>query len=806
MADVTFGMNTDALDLENGGNELPEQPDPEQQYGDPDPIPGFLLSDAGGKEPAELTDDEHSKLAKKALKLWTAQDEIMSRHLAQWKVNTARRRGMVGVSVVKKTDKALWDIYVPPGATHDTLPTINHAADLCRKATAQMFADPPAPEVEPPSGEDDDVERARFSERILVDVQGPHALHEAGTARKAFDRGHNFGSGFVRYMVDPKGGGRVPIQVKAGLDPVTGARASDVSDSAHRMVLNPVAQTDPMAEPSVEQTQEPWPEYEDRFVAKDGTLVDDQNEAAERWAPGLRREILTGRNLRFLPHTAEDIWDTDGVVIGSFLAWREVKGMFPALRQMDHEKRKKLFAFKPEQADDILPADRGARPGEIVKDNEDETLVFVLTVYYEACDDYPDGCYFMSLADCYVAHRQKWVAEIDGKTKSLLIPITQYKQWDEGQDSPYGVGTMQITGPGNEIRAAQIGAWFDHLERFNNPRQFVPTNSILQPKYQHLPRGEMVPINPGGEPFFEEVPEFPRDAKELFNVMTQEMDASVSLGPTAQGLETSDVKSGRHAFAVISQVHAGLSELKQNIERGYVRACQIELQLIQAFYSVPRQMRWQGEDGMHRQKAWQGADLSDSTDVRIKPGTMTLLTPAAKWQLLRSFYIEDQIMPPNEYRDAIADTLSGAIRLEDDPFRMRVKRQIAAWKEQPEGGVQPTQTLAPDPLTGMPMPQMGPDPRAVQIWAPVPSDMLPDVAAMRLNEIGKLMASTAYERADPMWRMAVDLEFQNMQLAAMPPAPVAPGSEGDASGESAAQAGDQNEMAEAQALSMGNAA
>lgn len=818
MADVAYGLNEDALET-GGGNELPEPESGEERYGDPEPVPGFLLSDADGKPPEQMEEEEHQKLAKKALKMWTAQDEIMSRHLAQWKVNHARRKGMVGVSVVKKSDKAQWDIYVPPGATHDSLPQVNHAADLCRKATATMFADPPAPEVEPPSGDDDDVEAAKHAERILLDIQGPSGLNEPGTARKAFDRGSTFGSGFVRYFVDPKGGGRVPIQVKAGfdlamrqarektgLDPQPGERAMHVDQATHREVPRimpgpmgePMPMMDEMGMPMMDS--EPWPEFEDRFVAPDGNLLEDEQGAAERWAPGLKREILTGRNVRFIPHTAEDLWDADGVMIGCFLAWREVKRMFPQTREFSDEKRAKLFRFKPEHADDIRPSsDSGAKPGERVKDNEDETLVFVLTIYYQAADDYPDGCYFVCLSDCYVAFRDTWTAP--GSQRSLLIPMTQYAQWDEGQDNPYKIGSMQICGPGNEIRAAQIGAWFDHLERFNKPHTFIPTNSILQDKYRHLPRGHPIPINPGGEPIFEKVPEFPRDAKELFSVMTQEMDNGLGLAGTAQGLESADVKSGRHAFALISQTHAGLSELKQNIERGYVRACQVQLQLIQAFFDVPQQLRWTGEDGEHRQKSWQGADLGDTTDVRIKPGTMTLLTPAAKAQLRQSLYVEDKIMTPGEYRDAIADDLGGYVVLQDDPFRMRVERQISAWREGPEDGqAQGQPTFSVDPMTGQMIPQLGPDPRAAQIWMPVPSDTLPDVAAMRLDKIGRLMASTAYQRWPEAWRIAVDIEFANMQMAAMPPAPMDPEGGDELS---PAQSADVTERAKAEAVSMG---
>jgi len=98
--------------------------------------------------------------------------------------------------------------------------------------------------------------------------------------------------------------------------------------------------------------------------------------------------------------------------------------------------------------------------------------------------------------------------------------------------------------------------------------------------------------------------------------------------------------------------------------------------------------------------------------------------------------------------------------------------------------------------------QLGPDPRAAEIWAPVPADSLPDVAAMRVQELAKLMASTGYQKHPEPWRLAVDIEFGNMQMAAQPPMPSqAPA--GDAGQLTPAQSADVTEKAKAEALSMG---
>jgi len=96
-----------------------------------------------------------------------------------------------------------------------------------------------------------------------------------------------------------------------------------------------------------------------------------------------------------------------------------------------------------------------------------------------------------------------------------------------------------------------------------------------------------------------------------------------------------------------------------------------------------------------------------------------------------------------------------------------------------------------DPASGVPAmepPQPPPpppvDPVLEDIWKPVPADAMPEVAALRMQEIGKLMASVKYMQKPDEWKARVDIEFEMLKQVLAPPPP-----EGMASADVANEAG-----------------
>src|SRR5690606_11075526 len=610
--------------------------------------------------------------------------------------NSARRQGIAGARLIRDPDDH-WTAWFPRNATPDTAPDFNKAAALCRKFPSLMFTDPPAPVVEPPSGEDRDEDAAEFSTRALIDMQGESALDTVRKARTAFDRASEFGSGFIRYYVDERGGGRAPITVEA----------------------HPLAPHVDVALKNPETGVEQGP-YVTRYVREDGSLTDDPAEAAERWVPEIRSEVITGRHVRPIPHTAQDIAECEGAQCCAFPTWRELRRLFPELADLPKETRKKIEGFRPEYWEDLIPGTVEA-PAETVdtretrdaddREDPDSRRVSYLTTYYQVCPDYPEGLYLVTLGDCSVAHRGPWPYEDeDGNVETLLIPLAQFYQFSEGRDGFYKVGAMEILGGANEVRAAQIAHLLDHLDKVNRRKVFLPTSSVVDPKALQMQRQTVIPMNSGGKPEYEDIPSYPREGLEAYSLMGDEMDNALGLQEAAQGMQDPAVKSGRHAYAIISQVHAGLSEPRQAIERGYRRACRIELQLARAFYTTERTLKWTGPDGSYKERAWRGADLVATTDVRVKEGTLTMLSPAAK-SAFAEHLLELQLITPDQAREIMTTNVGGLLGLQDDPYRQRIRRQIARWDEgPPEGWRQP-----PEAAPGVPAPVPAPLPDVVTV-------------------------------------------------------------------------------------------
>lgn len=713
-----------------------EYAEPEEKYGDDDPEPGKLLSE-----------EDEAEVAKEALKIWEAKDDLMKRRIAQWEVNELRRAGYKNVQLRQETDDMSWSAWVPPNAEHmpDALSAMNKAASLCRKYVSIMLADPPAPLAVPTSGEDEDRDAAEFATRVLEDLQGTAKLNTPKNIRRAFDRASTYGSGFVRYYIHPTSGGKKPIEISAG------PQATSVEDA----LIGP----DGM----------PWPDLTTKFVMPDGTLTDNESEAATKFIPGIKTEILTGKNVRFIPHTAEDVSEADGLQVATFRPWGEIRKMFSL--ELDDDEEQELFKFQPKGFRDIASKEERRTLKSPPKD-PDEKLVFVLTTYYKACDEYPKGVYVVSLGNVKAPIKTEWVGEdSDGKEISLMLPLAQFKQWAEGTGDPYGFGMMDLVGEGNEIRAHMIGALMDHIDWLLARKCFIPITGNLLPKDMRGPN-KFISIMPGSKPEYETIPPFPAEAMNLIGMTEKEMENDTSLGQVAQGLESSQVQSGRHAQAILSQVHAGLSEIRQNLEEGYIRACQIELQLVRVSVDSPTRIGWVGEDGAYKERRWTASDLRQTTDVKLKPGSLSMLSPIQKAALAEQ-YAQFGIITQEDLRDMISGELGGTLGLQDDPFVLRVRRQLATWLEGPPEGWQPqfqpppvdpnTGQPAVDPATGQPMQQVQvADPVLLGIWRPYPCDELPYVARTRLREIAKVMSKSEFAVKPKEWQFGVFQEYGRM--------------------------------------------
>jgi hypothetical protein len=167
-------------------------------------------------------------------------------------------------------------------------------------------------------------------------------------------------------------------------------------------------------------------------------------------------------------------------------------------------------------------------------------------------------------------------------------------------------------------------------------------------------------------------------------MVSEEMDDHAMMQETGPRGEVPGVNSGRQAAIVTQNAMASLSEIRQNIERAYIRACRIQAQQIRTGYTIPQQISWTGEDGQHHQKWWSGSDLRGTADFQLKQGSLSMMTPEQKMNMAIQFKqlgVYDQ--NPDLFYDALTSTLGPVVGLQEDPSRVRIKRQLASWSNGP---------------------------------------------------------------------------------------------------------------------------
>jgi hypothetical protein len=715
---------------------------------------------------ALLVDADDRVAARAAAAIWAAQDRLQDRRLAQWRVNEWRRSGIKNVRLRRAGSR--WYAWVPPHieSNPDALQSMNAAANQCRKFLGIMLADPPAPETQAATGAQEDVASAEFAKRALLDCQNDRHLNDQRLIRRAFDKASTYGSGFVWYYIDPQAGDKTPVKILAGVDASTG-RAAQTPDEAV---------DDPM-------TGGAWPDYVERYVTEGGTLSADPRDAKTDWVGSLRGRVLTGRNVRMYPHTVSHISEAHGVQIGYYVTLGELQRLYPDMRNLPEEKLADLVAYRPEHGDWLLSDEERHALGQTT-DDRSERLVFCLVTYFTASDEFPQGLYMVTAGDSVRVLNEPWIGTTpDGHQFELPLPVTQYAQFGEGSDNAYAHGLMEILGPGNEVRGKIIADWLTHLTKINNRKTFLPVHSNIQERDLKKPGHSYIRILPGAEPKYEQVESFSPDAYQFMTFATNELQMASGLTQIAQGLESPQVQSGRHAQAIVSQVHAGLSDVRQNIIDGYLLGCRIQLALMKAFYARERRIGFVGEDGAYKERYWTGSDLANVADVYLANGTLTMLTPVAKAQLAEHLFTLgaiDQV----RLQELTTDHMGPLLNLQQDSFRDRIKRQLAFYMQGPPEGWEPQFAPPPppqlDPMTGMPLPQPPApqeppqqewDPVLRGIWRPYPADDLPHVALARLRELAKAMSTSRFATLPEPWQWGLLQEFQRAQQAATPQGP-----------------------------------
>lgn len=732
-----------------------ESPDDEHA---PEKSRGFLL-DEDERTVAEWIEREVQR-----------RQRAMDRRMVWSKANRAWRAGMRFVRVKERQDEA--QVYVAP-STGKEPPTPNKCDQLVRRMVATLMVDPPAPDCVPASGEEEDRDTAEFSTRALE-----HEMEEMGYLARhedAMDKSFTYSSAFEYFCVDPYGD-RQPVEVLA----------------------HPEAESvepDPRVNPLTGQVEPPFVK---RFVREDGTLTDNKSEARLQWVPRIRMEVLTAPHVHFLPEYCEGIDDADGVICCYPTTLGELRAKFEREDEpWSNEVLRDLASYKPPKHEDLLPRfmDRGN-----VTDSSrwrggvppDDQVCFPFLTYMAASASYPMGAYVLSVGKSRILHRDEWKVEVvdaDGNTRDedLPIPLAQVRNLDDHQDGdPYGTTVTRKLGQMDEMRALQIGAWLEFLDRFNHPREYLPIGSIIQPDDLNSRDGRPIYFNPEGQPHFEQIPAFPAESVNMLSFISNEMDVEASMAG-ASGQTSSNITSGYQQRQVIEQALVGLSGIKRNADAAFVRGMRIILSLMR-FFTVPQRLGYVSEAGRYKEHEWTAADLGDTRNVRIRRGTSTMMATSAKQALAREelelgLKVQDPQAYPN-YRRSIAANADALTLTQDDPIRMRVRGQVHEWEQGPSEELRNAPMPEPpppvvDPVTGAAQPPVDPQtgqplPPAVhpmteaarKLFASLPIDMEPLNARVRHEELSAAMAGARFAKHPGEWQQGLIEAYESARQAA----------------------------------------
>lgn len=712
-----------------------------------------------------LDEKDPVKVCKAIVKIRDRRKKSRSRRAAKWKRNALWRDGHRHVTLTRKEDQ--WEATVPLGMANAP-PLPNKCDRIARRMTNTLLSDDPVPEAEPASDSPDDRDAAEHSTRVLKIEGGESGYNMVGLTKRASDKASTFASSFAYWRIDPTGGGRVAKSCLAHPKAIA-------YESPEQVVL------DPETGQGVQDSRE----YVEKFIKPDGTLTDVELEADFAWLPSIEPELMTGHNVLFLPEKVDGIGTAKGVHLLLSTTLGDLKDVYPdVMAKLPKDDIKKIVNWRPDGWKDALPDYIEVQ--DLINDEgepEDESIVFTMCVIYKSHGLYPKGA-FVCCADDVLFAQEEWSFEIEtpkGKRLELMeLPISQCRQQDDNvTDDPYGIAICEKLGPMDEIRAQVYLYAIEHLHRFANPHTFLPDGSIVQPKQLRRRNGEPIYVNPQGKPEVENVPEFPEVGNNLREEMTAEENDESSLQQAAQGVEDPSVESGIHARTIVEEAQKGLAQIRTNLADFYVRSNRIVLQLMRVFYSTERMLKYEADDGSYKEEAWTGADLKSTRDVKIARGSFTMMGTSAKRQMALD-EIQTGVITPEEYQQLMSSSLAPVLGLQDNPYRMKIRGELAAWRKGPSkevleliaqyekfeeiqsAALQVAGSIGADPAAAA----MAPPPPIPSPFRRVPSDLEPSVAQMRHYELARAQQSKKFQQFPPAWQMTLVQEYEQMRQAA----------------------------------------
>lgn len=670
-------------------------------------------------------------------------------------------------------------------------PSANIADQLLNRTAAVLTVDPLVAEINGNSDDPKEREASALGQRLLRVEGSPLKRDDTGFQSDSINLAGTYGSVFSYFCVNPQGAGLKPVQIQAH-------RTSKTTEDA----LTPIDPTTGLPLQGISDADLIW-----RYVTVDGRLTDIQAEAKMAWRSNIDRRLLRPSNITLLPFGA-NAYNATGVIVGELLPLSEVVSRFYDGERPSEDICKKLCTWKPNEVEtsffvprtirENLPQTPPMRPTDTgTPEIADYALVPLLSMYMTSHGGAPLGAYIVVGGPDEPIYREPYRWTIGEGDEARIeypdLPIAQLV-WLESEDGdPMGTPGIQALMANSDLNAALTQCLLEWMWRVGNPHTYVPVGTVVQDEAFMARTGGPIVLGPGNQaPFIEQAENMPAQFFEQITITRDNLQKDAGLSTTvASGAQDGNINSGLQQRLASEEARTALSNLAKNSDRYFITNCSLLLKHKRAFTPTPEILEYTGEAGDVERESFMGVDLEGAGDIQIAKGSGTMLSPSAKTEMARSeldlaMNLQKAGIPGAEeavekWHKQIVSNQGPLVGIQDDPHNARMLRQRQQWeKGAKQMNLPPAPpAIPPDPMASPqmgpdgqpipPQPQAAPDPvadQAMAIFKPNPTDEMPTVAPMRYRQLSEMLASKAFEAADPRYQQAAYLEFERMRKAA----------------------------------------
>lgn len=383
----------------------------------------------------------------------------------------------------------------------------------------------------------------------------------------------------------------------------------------------------------------------------------------------------------------------------------------------------------------------------------------------------------------------------------MEIPVVQITpRGDPDDQDPSGRAYIEMIAGAVENNAHLVASASEAIDKNLHLESYGPSTSPITGAQREDSRatGNVIPvIRPDDVPKFG--PTIPFETA-FFNFLEASDQAINSIGSAeraAKGQDNAGEKSGKAIALATANNNVSLGGMNHAVNGGYSRWNWIKLETVQRDFTTQQKISYVGEDGIFKQEAFDAMDFALVGKVTIKAGTGSLLNPDQKTQNLAGL-AGAGLLSIEEAKDAARPAFSKKLGLPASPHEQRIERQITAFKKgvpspewvtqwqtfqqqkqafeanQQQAQLNATNSQATaqhaTATVGAPPAPVAPVQTAlappVSPWTPftpMPTDEIPEIAAMRSRKLAALIDASKFESYPGEWQQVVFEEFAKMQ-------------------------------------------